>query len=77
MDRGRLCELSDEILAQKFYDCMLNSFLPENISKSPGALLNGYFAEIVTINSTNPKYLRSPPPVYSSEIGRASCRERV
>lgn len=66
MDRERLCELSDEILAQKFYDCMLNSFLPENISKSPGALLNGYFAEIVTINSTNPKYLRSPPPVYSS-----------
>lgn len=61
MDRGRFCDLSDEILKNKFYDCMMHSFLPDNISQSPGALLNGYFAEIVTINTTSPKYLRSPP----------------
>ncbi|XP_068744455.1 E3 ubiquitin-protein ligase TRIM71-like [Montipora capricornis] len=65
MDRAKLCEFSDEILKKKFYDCMLNSFLPDNISKSPGALLNGYFAEILTINTTNPKYFRSPSVYHS------------
>lgn len=61
MDRGKFCDLNEEILKKRFYDCMMNSFLPDNISQSPGALLNGYFAEIVTINTANPKYLRSPP----------------
>lgn len=66
MDRGKFCDIGDEILKKKFYDCMMNSFLPDNISQSPGALLNGYLAEIVTINTTSPKYFRSSPVYHNN-----------
>lgn len=68
MDPGKFCDLSDEFLKKKLYDCMMNSFLPDKISPSPRALLNGYFAEIVTINTApSPKYLRSPPLQHSHQ----------
>ena len=65
MDQSKLCDLNDEILKRRFYNCMMNSFLPDKISQTPAALLNGYFAEIVTINTTNSKFLRSPPVHHS------------
>lgn len=61
MDRGKFCDLNDEVLKKRFYNCMMNSFLPDKLSQTPAALLNGYFAEIVAINTTNSKMLRSPP----------------
>lgn len=56
MDCVKLCEFSDEILKKKFYDCMLNFFLFDNILKLFGVFLNGYFVEILMINIMNLKY---------------------
>lgn len=61
MDPGKFCDLNDEVLKKRFYNCMVNTLLPDKLSQAPAALLNGYFAEIVAINTTNSTFLRSPP----------------
>lgn len=58
MDTKVLSDMSDEILKKRFYDCMLNSILPGKTTTPPSALLNGYIAEIVAINTGGPKLLR-------------------